>query len=46
MINRRTYQNAAALGIAGFARPGRQDCWIKVKNPAAPARREAEEDWG
>jgi len=27
-------------------RSGRADCWIKVKNPAAPAvRREAEEDW-
>jgi bifunctional non-homologous end joining protein LigD len=26
--------------------PGRQDCWVKVKNPAAPAvKREAEEDW-
>jgi ATP-dependent DNA ligase len=25
---------------------GRADCWVKVKNPAAPAvRREAEEDW-
>ena len=23
------------------------DCWVKVKNPKAPAiRREAEEDWG
>jgi hypothetical protein len=26
-------------------RSGRADCWVKVKNPAAPAvRREAEED--
>ena len=28
-------------------RSGRADCWLKVKNPAAPAvTREAEEDWG
>jgi ATP-dependent DNA ligase len=28
-------------------RAGRADCWLKVKNPAAPAvTREAEEDWG
>jgi hypothetical protein len=27
-------------------RSGRADCWVKVKNPAAPAvMREAEEDW-
>jgi hypothetical protein len=27
-------------------RSGRADCWLKVKNPAAPAvTREAEEDW-
>jgi hypothetical protein len=34
--------------VAGRShRPGRQECWIKVKNPAAPAiRREAEEDLG
>jgi hypothetical protein len=32
---------------AWLAIPARgQDCWIKVKNPEAPAvRREAEEDW-
>ena len=49
------YKHACALGCEGIVskrlgspyRPGRQDCWIKVKNPAAPAmRREAEEDWG
>ncbi len=49
------YWHACALGCEGIVskrlgslyRPGRQDCWIKVKNPAAPAmRREAEEDWG
>jgi bifunctional non-homologous end joining protein LigD len=48
------YRHACALGCEGIVskrlgspyRPGRQDCWIKVKNPAAPAvRREAEEDW-
>ena len=28
-------------------RSGRADCWVKVKNPKAPAvKREAEEDWG
>jgi ATP-dependent DNA ligase len=27
-------------------RSGRADCWLKVKNPAAPAvTREAEEEW-
>ena len=44
-----------ALGCEGIVskrlgspyRSGRADCWIKVKNPNAPAvRREAEEDWG
>jgi ATP-dependent DNA ligase len=48
------YRNACALGCEGIVskrlgspyRPGRQDCWVKVKNPDAPAvRREAEEDW-
>ncbi len=48
------YKHACALGCEGIVskwlgspyRPGRQDCWIKVKKPAAPAvRREAEEDW-
>ena len=43
-----------ALGCEGIVskrlgspyRSGRADCWIKVKNPAAPAvRREAEEEW-
>ena len=43
-----------ALGCEGIVskrlgspyRSGRADCWIKVKNPAAPAvRREAEEGW-
>ncbi len=49
------YKHACALGCEGIVskrlgspyRSGRQDCWIKVKNPAAPAMlREAEEDWG
>jgi hypothetical protein len=39
----------ARLGVAAKCstyRSGRADCWVKVKNPAAPAvRREAEEDW-
>jgi bifunctional non-homologous end joining protein LigD len=48
------YRHACALGCEGIVskrlgspyRPGRQDCWVKVKNPAAPAvKREAEEDW-
>ena len=48
------YRHACSLGCEGIVskrlgspyRPGRQDCWIKVKNPAAPAvRREAKEDW-
>ena len=38
---------AAGLSRAAFPeRSGRADCWVKVKNPAAPAvTREAEEDW-
>ena len=49
------YKHACALGCEGIVskrlgsayRSGRADCWVKVKNPAAPAvRREAEEDWG
>ena len=49
------YRHACALGCEGIVskrlgspyRSGRADCWVKVKNPAAPAaRREAEEDWG
>jgi bifunctional non-homologous end joining protein LigD len=48
------YRQACALGCEGIVskrlgssyRSGRADCWIKVKNPDAPAvRREAEEDW-
>jgi bifunctional non-homologous end joining protein LigD len=48
------YEQACALGCEGIVskrlgspyRPGRSDCWIKIKNPAAPAvTREAEEDW-
>ncbi len=49
------FKHACALGCKGIVskrlgspyRSGRADCWIKVKNHAAPAvRREAEEDWG
>jgi bifunctional non-homologous end joining protein LigD len=48
------YKHACALGCEGIVskrlgspyRPGRADCWLKVKNPAAPAvTREAEEEW-
>jgi len=48
------YKQACALGCEGIVskrlgssyQSGRADCWVKVKNPAAPAvRREAEEDW-
>jgi ATP-dependent DNA ligase len=48
------YKHACALGCEGIVskrlgspyRSGRADCWLKVKNPAAPAvTREAEEDW-
>jgi len=48
------YEHACALGCEGIVskrlgslyRSGRADCWLKVKNPAAPAvTREAEEEW-
>ena len=48
------YREACALGCEGIVskrlgssyRSGRADCWVKIKNPDAPAvRREAEEDW-
>ena len=48
------YKHACALGCEGIVskrlgspyRPGRSDCWVKVKNPTAPAvARETEEDW-
>ena len=48
------YRHACALGCEGIVSKrlgsaycsGRADCWVKVKNKAAPAvRREAEEDW-
>jgi hypothetical protein len=48
------YKHACALGCEGIVskrlgspyRAGRADCWIKVKNPVAPAvTREAEEEW-
>ena len=48
------YRHACAFGCEGIVskrlgspyRPGRQDCWVKVKNADAPAvKREAEEDW-
>jgi bifunctional non-homologous end joining protein LigD len=48
------FKHACALGCEGIVskrlgssyRSGCADCWVKVKNPAAPAvRREAEEEW-
>jgi bifunctional non-homologous end joining protein LigD len=48
------FEHACALGCEGIVskrlgssyRSGRVDCWVKVKNPAAPAvKREAEEEW-
>jgi ATP-dependent DNA ligase len=48
------YRQACALGCEGIVskrlgspyRSGRADCWVKVKNPVAPAvTREAEEEW-
>jgi hypothetical protein len=48
------YRQACALGCEGIVskrmgspyRSGRADCWLKVKNPAAPAvTRESEEEW-
>ncbi len=48
------YKHACALGCEGIVskrlgspyHAGRADCWIKVKNPAAPAvTREAQENW-
>ena len=47
------FKHACALGCEGIVskrlglyRSGRADCWVKVKNPAAPAvTREAEEEW-
>jgi bifunctional non-homologous end joining protein LigD len=49
------YKHACALGCEGIVskrlgspyRSGRVDCWVKIKNPDAPAvRHEVEEDWG
>ena len=49
------FEHACKLGCEGIVskrlgssyRSGRADCWVKVKNPKAPAvKREAEEDWG
>jgi bifunctional non-homologous end joining protein LigD len=48
------FEQACALGCEGIVskrlgapyRSGRNDCWVKVKNPAAPAaKRVDEEDW-
>jgi bifunctional non-homologous end joining protein LigD len=48
------YKHACALGCEGIVskrlgssyHSGRAGCWVKVKNPAAPAvTREAEEEW-
>ena len=47
------YEQACALGCEGIVskrsgspyRPGRADCWIKTKNPAAPAAKRIDEEW-
>jgi bifunctional non-homologous end joining protein LigD len=53
-FNAHVYRQACALGCEGIVskrlgspyRSGRADCWLKVKNPAAPTvTREAEEEW-
>ena len=53
--NEIVFEHACKLGCEGIVskrlgstyRSGRVDCWVKVKNPNAPAmKREAEEDWG
>jgi ATP-dependent DNA ligase len=44
------YEQACALGCEGIVskrlgapyRSGRNDCWIKIKNPAAPAAKRVE----
>jgi ATP-dependent DNA ligase len=50
----RAQSHACALGCEGIVskrlgspyRSGRADCWLKVKNPNAPAvKRIEEEDW-
>jgi ATP-dependent DNA ligase len=49
------FEHSCKLGCEGIVskrlgssyRSGRADCWVKVKNPKAPAvTREAEADWG
>jgi bifunctional non-homologous end joining protein LigD len=48
------FREACRLGCEGIVskrlgsiyRSGRSPLWLKVKNPNAPAKREAEEDWG
>ena len=54
MARSSTARLAPASGCEGIVskrlgspyRSGRADCWVKVKNPAAPAvTREAEEEW-
>jgi hypothetical protein len=49
----RSSSSACTLGcilskrLGSAYRAGRVDCWLKIKNPTAPAiKREAEEDWG
>ena len=47
------YEQACALGCEGIVskrlgspyRSGRNDSWIKIKNPAAPAAKRLDEDW-
>jgi bifunctional non-homologous end joining protein LigD len=47
------YEQACALGCEGIVskrlgspyRPGRSDCWVKIKNPKAPAVTREAEEW-
>ena len=48
------FRHACKMGLEGIVSKrlgslycsGRSRDWLKMKNPAAPAVREAEEDWG
>ena len=42
------FEYACALGCEGIVskRKGSRRDWVKTKNPAAPAVKQAEEDWG
>jgi DNA-binding CsgD family transcriptional regulator len=47
MVAGGTQHSIVSKRLGSPYRSGRSPCWIKVKNPKAPAvKREAEEDWG